>query len=87
MLVLDAGDAVGQTATAKLKPTALEVLKELHVVLSKSKGKPLLGIQVDSECVDRVRFLLKEMDFLVTYYPPPSPEETVLNDATNPNLR
>lgn len=89
VFVMDGTKMAGQFTTAKLEPTAIEILQELHTILAKAKtkSKPLLAVQVDAECVDRVRFLLKDLDFLVTYYPPPSPEEEVLNEATNPYMR
>lgn len=78
---------MGQLVSDALDPTPVEYIKALREAVRTAKRRPS-SIAVDCKAaVLPLRQLLKDTDLKVGYYPPPSPEEEELNDATNPHGR
>jgi len=76
----------GMEMCAHLEPTVLELLKLLGDSVRMLGQRPRV-VQCDAPAVlPRLRdLLLRAHNIDVMYYPPPSPEEVFVNDATNPD--
>lgn len=84
-IMSSSGGAVGTPLlSAKLEPSIEEYVQSIKSTVSQMGRRPA-SVAVDVESAVAPLKALLSPTLAVHYYPPPSAEETVIHDATNPN--